>query len=502
MMLFNKKFLGIFFAVLFTAMDISSVGAEPVIMENEAELLASPYYNMDLADPVCRDSIYDPAATIVNPVQNQGIFGTCWAFAAVASAESSVYNQLRHQGIPYNVETNYIKYSPWALAWLKSAPPVEVDVYDEKLHPSAPLSEEYMQPFSSKVYRGGLSYLDLEFNMSMGIGLKKMKIGDKKDLIAPADYTDEDDIHLHNCFIVDNLQEPENISRAKKMLLEYGAAVAGISAEGLFQDNAVDFYRNKALPADHAVTVIGWDDDYDFSASGMRVAPEHKGAWIIRNSWGRDWADKGDCYLSYEDKGIELFASLDMDLDADCFDNIATHEDFYDGARYGEDDVIYNVELPASASFASAYMAKENEFIKAVGMYVADDGMAYNIRIYRDCDKMPLDGRKPDYEQEGIFGEDGTPELKGYRTVQLAQPVSLAKGQKYLVEVSLVDRDGNSVFTVAVDLRETDVEEVTSYINEGRGKWQKVFDPHAEYKNKIFEHASVIQRIYLKNSGE
>lgn len=47
--------------------------------------------------------------------------------------------------------------------------------------------------------------------------------------------------------------------------------------------------------ATHAVSIIGWDDN--FQASGWTSA----GAWIALNSWGDDWGYDGVFYISYND---------------------------------------------------------------------------------------------------------------------------------------------------------------------------------------------------------
>ena len=497
----KRKSAMAFLAAALASINMSWAGAEPVIADNEAELLAAPYYNMDLANPVDRHSGYNPALTLVNPVQNQGIFGTCWAFATVAAVESNVYKHMQAEGIAYDVKENPVKYSPWALAWLKSAPPTSLDMSDDRLRPSVPDAAQYMVPFANKVYKSGWSNFDIEFSTALGIGLQRMNINDRTALIAPADYVAED-VHLENYFMANNLNEPENIQRTKKMLLEYGAAIISIAADNMIQKDVVDFYNSKPAKANHAVTLIGWDDEYDFSRSGMRVPPKSKGAWIVRNSWGADWGDKGDCYLSYEDKGIRGVISLDMNLDTDCFDYIVTHEDTYDGEKYGMSMIVHEVDLPGDAAFASSYTAKGNDVIKAVGVYAAGDSMSYTIKVYKDCREVPADGRKPDYEQQGTFGQDGTPAWAGYRTIEVAQPVTITKGQAYTVEMSLVDNDGNARLMVAADAGDIDVEKVKSYINEGgKGKWKKVFDKNAGYKHKVFSAASVIQRIYLKHQG-
>ncbi|WP_405745763.1 C1 family peptidase, partial [Anaerovibrio slackiae] len=91
----KRKSAMAFLAAALASINMSWAGAEPVIADNEAELLAAPYYNMDLANPADRHSGYNPALTLVNPVQNQGIFGTCWAFATVAAVESNVYKHMQ-----------------------------------------------------------------------------------------------------------------------------------------------------------------------------------------------------------------------------------------------------------------------------------------------------------------------------------------------------------------------------------------------------------------------
>jgi|GEM_PF-4114567 len=35
----------------------------------------------------------------------------------------------------------------------------------------------------------------------------------------------------------------------------------------------------------HAVTLVGWDDDYTMTIDGVT----HKGAWLMRNSWGTEY---------------------------------------------------------------------------------------------------------------------------------------------------------------------------------------------------------------------
>lgn len=50
----------------------------------------------------------------------------------------------------------------------------------------------------------------------------------------------------------------------------------------------------------HAVVIVGWDDNYD--KSNFLQKPKNNGAFLVRNSWGTN--DHGYYWVSYEDKSI------------------------------------------------------------------------------------------------------------------------------------------------------------------------------------------------------
>ena len=55
---------------------------------------------------------------------------------------------------------------------------------------------------------------------------------------------------------------------------------------------------------DHALTIVGYDDRIEFDLDGNGVAGEtdkdEVGAWIIANSWGGSWCNKGFIYCPYK----------------------------------------------------------------------------------------------------------------------------------------------------------------------------------------------------------
>jgi hypothetical protein len=74
------------------------------------------------------------------------------------------------------------------------------------------------------------------------------------------------------------------------------------------------YFYNGSETTDHAVTLVGWNDNFprtDFNASRR---PSANGAWLVKNSWGTNWgiqppglSERGYFWISYEDTRSPLF---------------------------------------------------------------------------------------------------------------------------------------------------------------------------------------------------
>lgn len=60
-------------------------------------------------------------------------------------------------------------------------------------------------------------------------------------------------------------------------------------------------YVNGEIYGSHAVPIIGWDDTKELSFKYREGNVEkYKGCFVIKNSWGEEWGDKGFGYIPYD----------------------------------------------------------------------------------------------------------------------------------------------------------------------------------------------------------
>ena len=203
----------------------------------------------------------------LTPVKNQQNSGNCWAFAQLAALESCI---------------------------LKSS--------DESLD----LSEENMKNLIAKfsdygwnVYtnEGGLDQMGLGYLTSwLGPVLEENDEFDDFSVLSPVL---DSIMHVQDVIFLKRNNALDN-NAIKEAILKYGGVATGIfyESENLKYSTAGYYYGGKEL-ANHAVTIVGWNDTY--SSNNFLKKPAGDGAWIVKNSWGKSWGDKGYCYVSYYD---------------------------------------------------------------------------------------------------------------------------------------------------------------------------------------------------------
>jgi len=204
----------------------------------------------------------------IGPVRDQGACGSCYAFGAVAAAESA-YN--RHHGL-----------------------------YDAA---AVDLSESFIVWSLSPLYEGfdgcngaSYDYEELTVFVEHGVPLESAFPYVTTDPGSDNHHWDAPRTGFNEWYRI----PPNDIETTKRVIQSFGAVDAAVMVDADFQAYPSGIFENTltAVNSDlpyysslnHAVSLVGWEDDP--GDSGM-------GYWILRNSWGTNWGEDGYMRIRY-----------------------------------------------------------------------------------------------------------------------------------------------------------------------------------------------------------
>lgn len=200
-------------------------------------------------------------------------------------------------------------------------------------------------------------------------------------------------------------------------------------------DKYLDYYCDKASLADkanHAVTLIGWDDSREISG-----APG-KGAWLVKDSLGADWHDAGFFWISYFDRAFlssHSFAAQLIGQSADGYDwpRYETHSGalskIYDeqgNEVWGYQTAGFSQEKRDSWGLAQ-FKSKNDGQLKAIGIMTVNRNEQVTFNIYGRWNSETNSPEDLLYTQTNGFPEEG------YHVVELNEVVPLWRDQPFIV---------------------------------------------------------------------
>ncbi len=325
---------------------------------------------------------------LVGPVRDQGNMGACWTFATSGALESAL---LKATGKLYNfsqdnIQNTMLQYSIYGVDGILEGAqqstgvgylvnwygpyPTDLDRYDE------------------------LGKVSTHINMA------------------------NESIHVQDVVFFPARQNATDNDIFKKALMDYGAFLVAIYAgenSKYYNETSAARYYNGTKGINHAVTLVGWDDNYP--ASNFLNPPSGDGAWIIKNSWGTDWGDEGYFYLSYYDTSFNT-------------QNPQQYQYPYYAAYLFNNTVPYNKNYQTDAGqlnnfvdqykyFSNTYTALEDDLIAAVGTYFDSEGVDYEFDIYVN----------------GVLKhtQNGVSPFAGYHTIKLTQYIPISANDTFKV---------------------------------------------------------------------
>lgn len=382
----------------------------------------------------------------VTDIKNQQDSGNCWAFAALASLETCV---LKASNKTFNFSVENMKNL--------------IEMYSA-------------YGWKRETNEGGYNGMPMGYLASwLGPVNATLDPFDDKGTLSPLL---DSEMHIQNIYVLPARTSYTDNDAIKEAILKYGGLYASYyHSAGYLNSKTNAYYDPYTGNGNHAITVVGWDDNY--SKNNFYTAPAGDGAFIVKNSWGSSWGDNGYFYISYYDR--VLFA---VNKDNQAFTYILN-----DTVRYTKNyqyDVAgmtdYLITGKKTVWYQNIYNATGNEAIAAVSTFF-NTTVDYEISIYvNDVLQLTQNGR-----HEG----------SGYYTIPLKEYVPVTVGDIFKIVVKLANpQNGYAAVPISEQLSTTRcyyAPGVSYFSNDGK-KWTDLYD----YSASAYSHTYNSQVACLK----
>ena len=355
------------------------------------------------------DSKFDPREKgYMTGVRDQESLGICWTFAGNATLES--FLKLKGYG-DFDLSEEHMRW------WAKD------NVYGWNIGDTQGSTNETSIGYFTS-WLGPKLEKDIPYN-----GRVTRENGAKK----PANYDSASRLPYNVTGVINVAADKTSVKNA---VLKYGAVMSGYYDDKKYlSTDSNSYYLNEKLGQNHAITIVGWDDNYPIDKFNGAAKPASKGAWLVKNSWGDYNSEHGYMWISYEDK------------------NILSYTDNYSITEVKEDkgQKIYQHEYSMTASLADNTLTTANvfEFGKheaLQGVMFASDSIGAKYEIYL----IPINGNEAINYNNRILLKTGTVPYSGYITEEISNfPLATGKGA---IAVRIDNRANNRKSKIAMEM--------------------------------------------------
>lgn len=407
-------------------------------------------------------------------IRNQMQTNSCWAFATLSSLETNLALANRNTSKVYDFSERHMEY-----ATSKNF-----------------IDHDNPKGYNRKVGNGGNWYYAQSYltNGTGAIDENDMKFENNENLIELSLIQNKtvtsqiyDTIEFEDYIKVDDNKRNEIMNQIKQHIQNYGSVYASIhgdsSTSTIFPcyNNATSAkYCSDSIShkSDHAVSIIGWNDDFPKESFNAKSQPKSNGAWIIRNSWGEkseynlqelkqqllkelqnegygsyftdvskitdemikqlgftiegniasmEIGDKGLMYVSYEDSNIsKTLCGIVKAGNYIDYKNIYQYDEYFPASG-----IKLNSNKAILCNVFNRKNNSEKEYLTQVSLYAPE---TYTCKVYVN----PTGDGKAQSELQQIQLTDGYTKTfnTGYHTLEFATPLEIT-GDKFAVVIEI-----------------------------------------------------------------
>ena len=447
-------------------------------------------------------------------IRNQMQTNACWAFVTLGVLESHLglkdKNALANT-VAYDFSERHMNYAMTKSAFFKN----QINEYGFSRAPSDGgnfwMATAYLTNGLGAVDESALPFENNEDNIDIS------SIQNKEVKTTLYDTKEFDEVTSAN--------RNQVIQSMKEHIMNYGGIYANMYGPDLYGDasynnatGAIYCKDSEAQTINHAVVIIGWDDNYSIDNFNAEQRPQNNGAWIVKNSWGETLTQKllpikqqffeqlrdeceengwytpeqipdseilfnlkkfygedkveiqgedviievgndGYMYISYEDATIySSIAGIEKATASKDYDSV--YQNDYLGAGGG-----VTVTTPGELNLANVFKrdSSKQEELDKVSVY-SYQGYEYKVYVNPNGDSKAQNDLIEVKLKEGDTQSVGA----GYHVLEFADPIRLT-GDSFVVVLQLVNTDGEKV--VALESKVDDSAWAEAIVNTQESFW-------------------------------